>query len=469
MNLESKYGIYFVGIGGIGMSALARWFKRQGKYVAGYDRTETPLTRQLQEEGIEVSYEDCASSIPEKIIDQPKDALVVFTPAIPSDSEILNYFKDHKYKIKKRSEVLGAITRQSFTIAVAGTHGKTTTSAIIAHILKETNQNMVAFLGGILQNYESNLVINKKSGQALNMVVEADEYDRSFLTLSPDIAIVTAIDPDHLDIYGEHSVMQKGFSDFINKLKNKGTLIIYKGLYEKVIPEDRPDIKVREYGLSHIPIRAENIRLEKEEVRFDYYSPAEIIENIPLSLPGFHNIENAIAAITACLKMGIDGSAIKAAISTFRGIKRRFEYILYTDNLVFIDDYAHHPEEIKALLSSLRAIFEGHKITALFQPHLYTRTRDFAAEFAEALDLADEVLIMDIYPAREKPIKGVGPEMILEKMHLEKKSLCSRIDVIEELDERDLDIIVTIGAGDIDQLVEPIKILLSTKYEISEN
>lgn len=469
MNLDSKYGIYFVGIGGIGMSALARWFKRQGKFVAGYDRTETPLTRLLQEEGIEVSYEDFSSSIPEKITDKPKASLVVFTPAIPSDSEILNYFKDHKYTLRKRSEVLGSITRQGFTIAVAGTHGKTTTSGLIAHILKENNQNMVAFLGGILQGYETNLVINEKSGQSLNIVVEADEYDRSFLTLNPDIAVVIAVDPDHLDIYGEFSEMQKGFSNFINKLKNKGTLIIYKGLYEKIIPEDRPDIKVREYGLSHIPVRAENIRLEKEEVRFDYYSPAESIENIPLSLPGFHNIENAIAAITVCLEMGIDGSAIKAALSSFRGIKRRFEYILYTDNLVFIDDYAHHPEEIKALLSSIRAIYEGHKITALFQPHLYTRTRDFAAEFAEALDLADEVLLMDIYPAREKPIKGIGPEMILEKMHIEMKSLCSKVDVIEELDERDLDILVTIGAGDIDQLVGPIKILLSTKYEISEN
>jgi UDP-N-acetylmuramate--alanine ligase len=469
LNLDSKYGIYFVGIGGIGMSALARWFKRQGKFVAGYDRTETPLTRLLEEEGIEVSYEDFSSSIPEKITDKPKSSLVVFTPAIRSDSEILNYFKDHKYTLRKRSEVLGSITRQGFTIAVAGTHGKTTTSGLIAHILKENNQNMVAFLGGILQSYETNLVINKKSGQSLNIVVESDEYDRSFLTLSPDIAVVTAVDPDHLDIYGEFSEMQKGFSDFINKLKNKGTLIIYKGLYEKIIPGERPDIKVMEYGLSHIPIRAENIRLEKEEVRFDYYSPAESIENIPLSLPGFHNIENAIAAITVCLRMGIDGSAIKAALSSFRGIKRRFEYILYTDNIVFIDDYAHHPEEIKALLSSIRAIYEGHKITALFQPHLYTRTRDFAAEFAEALDLADEVLLMDIYPAREKPIKGIGPEMILEKMHIEKKSLCSKVDVIEELDERDLDILVTIGAGDIDQLVGPIKILLSTKYEISEN
>jgi UDP-N-acetylmuramate--alanine ligase len=469
LNLDKKYGFYFVGIGGIGMSALARWFKKQGKFVAGYDRTETPLTQQLQEEGIEVTYEDFSSTIPEKIKDVRKAVLVVYTPAIPSDSQILNYFKDHKYKIKKRSEVLGAITKKSFTIAVAGTHGKTTTSALIAHILKETNQNMVAFLGGILQNYESNLIINRKSGQELNTVVEADEYDRSFLTLSPDIAVITALDPDHLDIYGELSEMQKGFRDFVNKLKKKGTLIIYKGLYERVIPEDRPDIKVREYGLSHIPVRAENIRLEKEEVRFDYHSPAESIENIPLSLPGFHNIENAIAAITVCLKIGIDGSAIKAALSSFRGIKRRFEYVLYTDNLVFIDDYAHHPEEIKALLSSLRAIFEGHKITALFQPHLYSRTRDFADEFAEALDLADEVLLMDIYPAREKPIKGVGPELILDKMHIEKKSLCSKIDVIEELDERDLDILITIGAGDIDQLVEPIKILLSTKYEISQN
>jgi len=469
LNLENTYQVYFVGIGGIGMSALARWFNRQGKYVAGYDRTETRLTRQLAGEGIDVSYEDYAASIPEKILQNPETVLVVYTPAIPQESEIFNYFRENKYVVKKRSEVLGAISKNHFTIAVAGTHGKTTTSALIAHILYEANTNMVAFLGGVLQGYESNLLIKQKSGQPLYMVVEADEYDRSFLTLSPNIIVVTALDPDHLDIYGNFKEMQRSFRDFVNRLKNKGTLIVHKGLLESIMPEERPDIKVREYGLNHNYIRSENIRLGKQVVQFDFLSPKISIADISLALPGFHNIENTIAAISVCLRLSVNDNAIKEAISNFKGIKRRFEFVLYTDKLVFIDDYAHHPEEIKALLSSLRAIFEGRKITAVFQPHLYTRTRDFATGFAQALDLADEVVLLDIYPAREKPIEGVSAGMIMEKMQINDKSLCSKVDLIEELDAKDLDILVTIGAGDIDQMVEPIKIMLTTKYEVSEN
>ena len=467
MNLEQTYGIYLVGIGGIGMSALARWFKRQEKYIAGYDRTETPLTRQLAREGIHITYEDSVDAIPVKVIDNSRDTLVVYTPAIPEDNEILNFFKHNRFKLKKRSEVLGEISQHNYTIAVAGTHGKTTTSAIIAHILKEAKVNMVAFLGGILQNYNSNLVIHEKAGNPLIMVVEADEYDRSFLTLNPEIAVITALDPDHLDIYGSYEEMEKGFRDFVNKIRNKGSLVIHKGLLERVVPENRQDIIVTEYGLNHIPVRSENIRLEKEEVRFTYQSPGTTIENIPFALPGFHNIENALAAITVCLKLGIDTSAIKSAISNFRGIKRRFEYILYTDELVYIDDYAHHPEEIRALLSSLRAIYENRKITVVFQPHLFSRTRDLASEFARALDLAEEVLLLDIYPAREKPIEGVSAALILDKITVAHKMICNRTELIEKLKHSDLDVLVTVGAGDIDQLVEPIKTMLSTKYEIS--
>jgi UDP-N-acetylmuramate--alanine ligase len=468
LKLEKINSIYFVGIGGIGMSALARWFNRQGKIIAGYDRTPTTLTSQLQDEGIEISYEDSIDTIPENIRNEPrKNSLIIYTPAIPAKNQILKYFHDKKFTVKKRSEILGKISKDNFTIAVAGTHGKTTTSSLIAHILKEANFNTAAFLGGIIQNYDSNLIINEKSGQRMYMVVEADEYDRSFLKLTPDIAIITALDPDHLDIYGSFSNMEKGFMDFVDKIKKKGTLIINKGIYEKVVPEDRPDIKVMEYGLSHIPIRSENIRLEKEDVRFCYHSPGTVIENIPFSLPGFHNIENAIAAITACLVIGIEGSAVKSAMTNFRGIKRRFEFILYTDDLVFIDDYAHHPEEIKALLSSLRAMFEGRKITAIFQPHLFSRTKDFAREFAEVLDLADEVILLDIYPAREKPIKGVTSELIKAHMTISDKMICSKVDMMEEIDQRELDILVTIGAGDIDQVVEPIKKMLLTKNEIT--
>lgn len=467
MKLNKIKNIYFIGIGGIGMSALARWFNHQGKSIAGYDRTQTSLTSQLEDEGILISYEDSKETIPEKIKAGLKETLIIYTPAIPSENHILKYFIDNKFKLKKRSEILGEISKNNFTIAVAGTHGKTTTSSLIAHILKEANINTAAFLGGIIQNYDSNLIINEKPGQKLNIVVEADEYDRSFLTLNPDVAIITALDPDHLDIYGSFPEMEKGFRDFVNKIKNKGTLIVNKGLYEKAVPEERSDIKVMEYGLSHIPIRSENIRLEKDSVRFCYHSPGTVIENIPFSLPGFHNIENAIAAITACLLVGIDGSVIKSAISNFRGIKRRFEFVLYTDDLVFIDDYAHHPEEIKALLSSLRAMFEARKITAVFQPHLFTRTRDFAREFAEVLNLADEVILLDIYPAREEPIPGVTSDLIKERMTINNKIICSKVDLIEEIDIRDLDILVTIGAGDIDQVVEPLKKMLSTKYEIT--
>ena len=449
------------------MSALARWFNQQGKFIAGYDRTQTSLTHQLQEEGISITYDDSDDSIPETFKESPKASLIIYTPAIPPENQILKFFKKKKYRLKKRSEVLGQITKSNLTVAVAGTHGKTTTSSLIAHILNEANMNMAAFLGGIIQNYDSNLIVNKKSGQKLNIVVEADEYDRSFLTLNPDIAIITALDPDHLDIYGSFPEMEKGYMEFVSKIKNKGTLIINKGLYERLMPEDRKDIKVMEYGLSHIPIRSENIRLEKDLVRFCYQSPGTVIENIPFSLPGFHNIENAIAAITACLFLGVDGSTIKSAISNFRGIKRRFEFILYGDDLVFIDDYAHHPEELKALLSSLRAMFEGRKITAIFQPHLFTRTRDFAKEFAEVLDLADEVILLDIYPAREKPIQGVTSGLIKERMALQEKVICKKEDIIEEIDKRDLEVLVTIGAGDIDQIVEPLKKMLSIKYEIT--
>jgi UDP-N-acetylmuramate--alanine ligase len=469
LNLEKTYGFYFIGIGGIGMSALARWFKIQGKFVAGYDRTETQLTKQLVSEGISICYEDTPENIPDKIREERNGILIISTPAIPGDNKILNYFTLNKFLIKKRSEVLGTISKHNFTIAVAGTHGKTTTSGLIAHILKEANRNTIAFLGGILQNYESNLIRNEKAGQSLQMVVEADEYDRSFLTLNPDISVITSIDPDHLDIYGDISVMKHGFRDFINKIKHKGTLIIKKGLMEGVMPDDRQDIIVREYGLSHCPIRSESIHLEEEGVRFSYQSPGSAIENIPFALPGFHNVENAIAAITVCLSIGIDGSIIKSAISNFRGIKRRFEFVLYSDDVVFIDDYAHHPEEIKALFSSLRAMFDGRKITAVFQPHLFSRTRDFAKEFAEALDLADELLLMDIYPAREQPVEGVSSELILDKMNLYEKGIFNKAAIIEELSSRDLDILITIGAGDIDQMVDPIKTMLTTKYEISEN
>lgn len=469
MNLENKHIIFFIGIGGIGMSALARWFALQGKDVSGFDRTETTLTRKLIDEGIHVFYDDLVESIPEKVNKDVEDTLVIYTPAIPSDNHILSYLKSQNYSIHKRSEVLGLISGQNFTVAVAGTHGKTTTCSLIAHIVKEADLNSIAFLGGITQNYSSNLIFNKKEDERLIVIAEADEYDRSFLTLNPNIAVITAVDSDHLDIYGSKEDMEAGYTEFILKIKPNGILIIKKGLMEMIFPETRKDIRIIEYNLDHNPVRSENIRIEKEEMRFSYKSTDTDIENISLSIPGFYNVENSIAAITVGLELGIDGPLIKSAFSSFRGIKRRFEYILYTDDLVFIDDYAHHPEEVKALLISLRAIFENRKITAVFQPHLFTRTRDFAVEFAQCLDIADEVIMLDIYPAREKPIPGISPKIILEKMTLENKKIATNIELIELLSSNDLEVLVTIGAGDIDKLINPIKIMLETKYEISKS
>ncbi|MBS0000089.1 MAG: UDP-N-acetylmuramate--L-alanine ligase [Cyclobacteriaceae bacterium] len=467
MNLENIHRIYFVGIGGIGMSALARWFKKQGKTIAGYDRTRTSLCQQLESEGMEISYEDQVQSIPETFKQQDPETLVIFTPAIPPDQTIFCYFRQNQFQVKKRSEVLGTITRNHFTIAIAGTHGKTTTSTLIAHIVKEANLNSVAFLGGIATNYQSNLIINENpEDRTLKVIVEADEYDRSFLTLRPDIAVITALDPDHLDIYGDEVEMKSSYSEFVNHVKKNGFLIIRKNLKNEILSPSNQHVQIKEYSLKNNPVRAENVRIEKEETRFNYVCPETVIENIPYAFPGYHNIENAVAAITVGLLLDIREDIIKSALSTFRGIRRRFEYILYSDNLVFIDDYAHHPEEIRAFLHSVRSIFPEQKITAIFQPHLFTRTRDFAKSFGETLDLADEVILLDIYPAREKPLPGVSSDLIFEKIKSADKTKSTREGLFELLKQRDVEVLVTIGAGDIDQLVLPIMNLLKEKYEI---
>ena len=468
MNLEHIHRIYFIGIGGIGMSALARWFNKQGKLIAGYDRTQTPLCLQLEAEGMQISYEDQVRKIPEIFRRQDPATLVIYTPAIPHDQAIFSWFRENNFQLKKRSEILGAITRDYFTIAIAGTHGKTTTSTLIAHIIREANLNSVAFLGGIATNYQSNLIMHENpEDPEMKVVVEADEYDRSFLTLRPDIAVITALDPDHLDIYGDETQMKSGYSAFVNCLKKGGVLIIRKHLIEELSMPDNRVIQVMEYSLKNNPVRAENIRIEKEETRFNYVSPDTIIENIPYAFPGFHNIENAVAAISVGLLLGIKEDIIKSALSTFRGIKRRFEYVLYSDRIIFIDDYAHHPEEIRAFLHSVRSIFSTQKITAIFQPHLFSRTRDFAKNFGESLDIADEVILLDIYPAREKPVQGVTSDLIYERIRQADKIKSTKEGLLGILKERDLEVLVTIGAGDIDQLVLPVKKLLMEKYEIS--
>lgn len=450
------------------MSALARWFQRKGKMIAGYDRTRTKLCEELENEGIIISYEDNVNAIPLEFKTNITSNLIIYTPAIPTDQKIISYFRMHRFMVKKRAEVLGEITKDHFTIAVAGTHGKTTTSSLIAHILNDADTNMVAFLGGIATNYQSNLIINdNKDGDPLRVIVEADEYDRSFLTLKPDIAVITALDPDHLDIYGNEAEMKTSYSKFVNNIKPEGFLIIKKKLSNDIDFESGKNLKIKEYSLYNNPVRAEGIRLEKEEMRFNYVSPNLIIENIPFAFPGYHNIENAIAAITVGLILGINSDIIKLALSTFRGIKRRFEYILYADQVIYIDDYAHHPEEIKAFLHSVRSIFPDHRITAVFQPHLFTRTRDFSKDFAESLELADEIILLDIYPARENPIPGVTSELIFKELNTPYKQMLTMENLIDHLKDKNIDVIVTIGAGDIDQMVIPIKKLLVDKYEIS--
>jgi UDP-N-acetylmuramate--alanine ligase len=449
IDIQNIQRIYFLGIGGIGMSALARYFNARGVKVQGYDKTPTILTRQLEEEGIAVHYEDSL-----ELIDKEAQ-LVVYTPAIPKDHAELNYYRDKGYTVVKRSDVLGAITNSSFNICVAGTHGKTTTSTMVAHILRHTGYGCNAFLGGISSNYNSNFWSSPNNV----CVVEADEYDRSFLKLSPDAAIITAMDADHLDIYGTAENVQQAFIDFSSKIKPGGLLLSKQGL-----PGDK-ELKASvhyRYNVeeSTADLFAGNIRMGNGSYLFDITSPYGELKDVELHMGGKHNIENAVAAIGIALHLSIDKEKIRAAVADFRGVKRRFEYIIKNDKHVFIDDYAHHPQELSALLSGARGLFPGKKCTVLFQPHLYTRTRDFADGFAESLDLADQVILLPIYPARELPIEGVTSEMILGKMKLADKKVLNREALLQWVKDNETELLIVAGAGDIDTLVEPVKKIL---------
>ena len=461
MKLDQYDSIYFLGIGGIGMSALARWFKHKGLRVAGYDRTPTPLTHELLEEGMEIHFDDKIEFIPGYI---SKDkTLVVFTPAIPKSHLEHNYLKDQGFTILKRSEVLGLLTKNYKTIAVAGTHGKTTTSSLIAHILKSAGKNMVAFLGGITSNYESNLVMNGEVNDDTLVVAEADEFDRSFLRLFPHTAVVTSADADHLDIYGDHLQMLSAYKEFISQINKKGTLIIHESI--ALLANEATHINKETYGMSRGQFFAGNIVPISRDgfFEFDLLGLDKKIEKIQLGVPGFHNMENAIAATLVALKFGIDEKTIREALASFRGVKRRFEFIIRKKDLVYIDDYAHHPAEIEALLRSLKEMYKGKKITVIFQPHLFTRTRDFAEGFSKSLSLADELLLMDIYPAREEPIPGVTSDLLFKDITSPVKIRCSKSDVMQKLEDLDIEILATVGAGDIDTFVKPIKELLSRK------
>jgi UDP-N-acetylmuramate--alanine ligase len=448
MELKNIQQVYLVGIGGIGMSGLARYFRHRGCVVCGYDKTSTELTRELQQESIRVIYDDNEAFIPSAFHTPSEDTLIIYTPAIPKDSVILNFFKNQGFELFKRSQVLGIISRGMFTIAVAGTHGKTTTSTMIAHILKDSGKDCSAFLGGISTNYHTNVLYGKNN----IVVVEADEYDRSFLTLHPDIAIITSMDADHLDIYGDHSHLTESFKLFASQIKPGGKLIHKIGLPLETGFTYAFDTEADAW--------ASNVRIEDSDFYFDFNSEKVTIKNIKLGIPGMHNVENAVAATGAVLQLDITPEAVKSALGSFAGVKRRFEYIVKNEHHIYIDDYAHHPEELKACIRSVKRLYPEKKLTTVFQPHLYTRTRDFADGFAEALDLSDELLLLDIYPARELPIEGVSSEMILGRMKLQDKRKCGKQEVVELIKNEKPELLLTVGAGDIDQLVHLFKAIL---------
>ena len=456
MNLKDLHSVHFLGIGGIGMSALARWFNHMGIKVSGYDRTPSALTAALEQEGMEISYEDSLEQIPARVREDKAGSMIVWTPAMPKDSLQLNYFMSQGYAIQKRAAVLGMITKDMPAIAVAGTHGKTTTSSMVAHLLKHGGKNIAAFLGGLTQNYQSNLILQEDSlGEAV-VVVEADEFDRSFLHLHPNVAVLTSADPDHLDIYGDDAQMMEGFRMFTDLIQEGGKLFIHTKAFAKLQKMYGDKVKVQQYALSGAPIHAEKVEALPGLFSFDYVSPTHLIKGLELRMPGFHNVENALAAIAVALDAGLSEEAIRAGISTYKGVKRRFEILVQGKDRVFIDDYAHHPEEIRAFLSSVKAMFPSKKVTAVFQPHLFTRTRDFAAGFSESLSLADEVILLEIYPARELPIAGVGSAMLLPGITSSKKSLQTREGLLDYLKASKPEVLVTIGAGDIDRLVFPL-------------
>jgi len=466
---------YFIGIGGIGMSAIARYFNAIGITVFGYDKTPSLLTDALIEEGIKIHFEDNINLVEESFLAIDRsEVLIVITPAVPKAHKELNYFQQNEYVIKKRAEVLGMITASTYTAAVAGTHGKTTTSTILTHILKSSGYDVTAFLGGIAKNYNSNFIagnnihddenkpyhVTLKTDVLSPTVVEADEYDRSFLTLHPNVAIVTSVDADHLDIYGDDTQLKESFKLFTSQIKSSGALITKLGLNYELAQAH--DVKVYHYALEErADFFAGNIKIEDGKYKFDFISCIENINDICLGLPGLHNVENTVAAIAATQIMGVLPIDIKKALKSFSGVNRRFDYRINRNDFVYIDDYAHHPEEIKACVNSIKQLYPNKKITGIFQPHLYSRTRDFAAGFSSSLSILDEVILMDIYPARELPIAGVSASMLLHDITCKQKQILNTTEILNYLKEKQPEVLVTLGAGDIDQLVAPIEKLFN--------
>ncbi len=459
MTLSDYKYIYFLGIGGIGMSALARWFQVNGYAVAGYDKTPTALTSALQAEGALIHFTEDVQQIPAPFRDNPEQTLVVYTPAVPKTHAEYVYLIENGYTLQKRAQVLGLLAGQMKTVAVAGTHGKTTTSSMVAHILRDAGVNCAAFLGGITNNYNTNFLLNEPADDLSEVVcvVEADEFDRSFLTLFPHVAVVTSTDADHLDIYGAHDAMLDSFGQFVSQIDADGLLLMKVGL--SLV--DKTTATVRPYSLESGDYHARNLRIENATFVFDMVYPDGVIPNIQLMLPGFHNVENAVAAGAAALAVGVSPDGIRSGLNSYRGVRRRFEYVLKTDQAVLIDDYAHHPEEVRAFLTSVKALYPDQEVTAIFQPHLFSRTRDFAAGFAESLSLADHVILLDIYPARELPIEGITSELILGAVESKTKQISTKADLPGVVRKNHPPVLVTIGAGDIDQLLPVLKAALT--------
>lgn len=451
-NLNNIQRIYFLGIGGIGMSALARFFNLHGKVVAGYDKTRTALTDELEIEGIKITFEDSLETL-----DKNAD-LVIFTPAIPKDHAQYNWYLQNNYTVLKRAQILGLAANSMFNISIAGSHGKTSTSSITAHVLKESNKSVAAFLGGICINFNSNFIDGNEYA-----IAEADEFDRSFLQLEPNIALITSVDTDHLDIYGNLEAIEDSFHAFCNKVRNNGILITHLSVKEKILNKN---VKYLRYSLSdsNADFYTKNLVINNGEYTFDVVHPNGIIENVKSYYGGKHNIENAVGAIAIALNIGVSADDIKNGIATFKGVKRRFETHVRNAQFVYIDDYAHHPRELDATISAAKELYPNKKLTVVFQPHLFSRTKDLCDEFAASLSKADDLILLDIYPAREKPIEGVTSQIILDKVTIANKQIASKDELLEIIkNKNNLEVLITVGAGDIDTKINDLKNLLITK------
>lgn len=458
MNVNTLKAVYFIGAGGIGMSALVRYFLSKGKKVAGYDRTPSELTQKLNEEGAAIHYEENTALIPDDF-KQPETTLIIYTPAIPANHQELTYFRENGFEIQKRAQVLGMLTRTERGMCVAGTHGKTTTSTMAAHLLHQSHVTCNAFLGGISKNYGTNLLLSDKSDL---VVIEADEFDRSFHWLTPYATVITATDSDHLDIYGTHEAYVESFRKYTSLIRPDGYLIIKKGI--DLQPDVQPGVTVYTYSNDEGDFHAENIRIANGEITFDFISPLGNIADIRLGVPVYVNIENGVAAMALAQIGGATAEEIRTAMATFQGVDRRFDFKIKNDRIVLLSDYAHHPAEIRQSVTSIRTLYLDKKITAIFQPHLYTRTRDFYKEFADSLSLLDEVILLDIYPAREQPIPGITSQLIYDNLRPGiEKCLCKKEDLLDLLKNKHLEVLITLGAGDIDNYIPQISELLKNK------